>query len=111
MSKQDFTQVKIGVVGAGAMGQGIAQVALTGGMNVRLFDAREDGAKHGLETIFKRIDRLVEKDRLDAPDAEHFKSNASVAGSLGDFADCDVVIEAIFEDLELKQNLFDELED
>ncbi|MGI9480935.1 MAG: 3-hydroxyacyl-CoA dehydrogenase [Hyphomicrobiales bacterium] len=101
----------IGVVGAGAMGQGIAQVALTGGMNVIIHDARPGGAKEGLDTVFKRLDRLVEKERISGEDAEAMKGRAKAASGMADFAGCDVVVEAIFEDLDLKREIFAELEE
>lgn len=110
MSGREEAGLTVGVIGAGAMGQGIVQVALTGGMNVIVHDARPGGAEAGLETVFKRLDRLVEKERLDAPEAEAMKANAKPASGMADFAPCDVVIEAVFEDLELKQSIFAELE-
>ncbi|MGI9373369.1 MAG: 3-hydroxyacyl-CoA dehydrogenase [Hyphomicrobiales bacterium] len=110
MSGREESGLTVGVIGAGAMGQGIAQVALTGGMNVIVHDARQGGAQTGLETVFKRLDRLVEKERLDAPEAEAMKANAQAANGMADFAACDVVIEAVFEDLDLKQKIFAELE-
>lgn len=108
----DFAQddLLIGVVGAGAMGQGIAQVALQGGLRVVLHDTRPGGAAEAAETVLARLERLVEKGQL-APDAvAGMRARLTVAGGLEAFADCAAVIEAVFEDLEVKQALFQELE-
>ena len=70
MKPVDAADYTIAVIGAGAMGQGIAQVAVQGGVKTLLFDARPGGAEAGREQIMKRIDRLVEKDRISADDAK-----------------------------------------
>ena len=100
----------IGVIGAGAMGQGIVQVALQGGLNVILHDARDGGARAGRDAVYGRLNRLVEKGRLESGEAEAMQTRVTVASSLEDFASCDVVVEAVFEDLELKQEIFTTLE-
>ncbi len=101
---------RVGVAGAGAMGQGIAQVGLMGGMNVIVQDAKAGAAAAAAEQVFARLDRLVEKQRLTAPDVAAMKDRLVVADAIGSFADCDTVIEAVFEDLEVKQTLFREIE-
>lgn len=100
----------IGVVGAGAMGQGIAQVSATGGMRVLLYDANQQGAEAGRTAICGRIERLAEKGRIEASEAEVMCGRIEVVATLSRFAECHAVVEAIFEDLEIKQNLFAELE-
>jgi 3-hydroxybutyryl-CoA dehydrogenase len=107
----DDPDLQVGVVGAGAMGQGIAQVAATGGTHVRLYDADRNNADTARATICNRIDRLVEKGRIEPADAEHMCERLQVVDTLDEFAHCDVVIEAIFEDLEIKQKLFMDLEE
>ncbi len=102
---------RLGVIGAGAMGQGIVQVALQGGVSVILFDAREGGAESGRAGVFARLERLVEKGKFAGDDLSKAEDNFTAAGQLSDFADCDAIVEAVFEDLEVKQNLFAELED
>ncbi|WP_018698864.1 3-hydroxyacyl-CoA dehydrogenase [Amorphus coralli] len=104
----DYT---VGIVGAGVMGQGIAQVTLAGGMRAIIFDAKDGAAAAGQAEVFKRIDRLVEKDRLSAADADTQKARLSVAASLADFAGCDTVVEAVVEKLEVKRQIFGDLED
>ena len=93
----DFT---IAVVGAGAMGQGIVQVCLQGGMNVILNDARAGGAAAGAELVKGRLDRSVEKGRLEAADAAEMKSRLTASDDLDSVAPADTVVEAVFEDLE-----------
>ncbi|MEW5421411.1 3-hydroxyacyl-CoA dehydrogenase [Amorphus sp. 3PC139-8] len=100
----------VGVVGAGVMGQGIAQVALAGGMRAVIFDAKEGAAEAGRGEVFKRIDRLVEKGQLDQAAAETQKGRLSVASSLSDFSGCDTVVEAVVENLDVKRKIFGELE-
>ena len=99
-----------GVVGCGAMGQGIAQVSAQGGARTILYDAREGGAAAAQQRIGGHIDRMAEKGRVSADEAEAAKGRLEVAGDLAGLADCDAVIEAIFEDLDAKQKLFRELE-
>ncbi len=103
--------VHLGVVGAGAMGQGIAQVAVSGGISVSVFDAKQGMAEAGLASVAKRLGRLVEKDRMTAQQAGAAKARGRAVAGLADLADCDVVIEAVFEDLELKQDIFGQLEE
>ncbi len=101
----------LGVVGAGAMGQGIVQVALQSGLHVILHDAREGGAAAGRDAVIARLNRLVEKDRLEAGEVADMQTRVTVASGLEDFSPCNAVIEAIFENLELKQEIFKQLEE
>jgi len=100
----------LGVVGAGPMGAGIAQIGLTSGMTVVLIDLDRDALARAAKDIEARIARMVEKGQL----AEGFVADAMarlvLAESLADYAPCDAVIEAIVERLEPKQALFAELE-
>ncbi|MFF0163178.1 3-hydroxyacyl-CoA dehydrogenase [Streptomyces sp. NPDC005263] len=101
----------VAVVGAGTMGQGIAQVALVAGHTVRLYDAMPGRAREAADAIGARLDRLVEKDRLGAADRDAARSRLLPAGSIADLADCSLVMEAVLERLDVKQELFRELED
>lgn len=100
----------VGVVGLGAMGQGIAQVSVTGGMRTLLYDAKDGAAEAGRTQVIKRLDRLVEKQRLSADAAEAMKQNLVLADRIADFAACDTVVEAVVEDLEVKHKVFADLE-
>jgi 3-hydroxybutyryl-CoA dehydrogenase len=104
----------IGVVGAGAMGSGIAQVAATAGHRVILGDMNASAVGRARAAIGKSLAREVEKGRMDEPAARALLSRIHDAGELSQhytaFADCGIVIEAILEDLDTKRALFRALE-
>ena len=100
----------VGVIGAGAMGRGIAQVAAVGGCAVKLFDADAAAAKNAVDFIGKMLDRAVERGRMEAADAETARGNVEIVESVAGLAPCAVVIEAVVEDLEVKRRVFAELE-
>ncbi|MER5379245.1 3-hydroxyacyl-CoA dehydrogenase [Streptomyces sp. NPDC002688] len=101
----------VAVVGTGTMGQGIAQVALVAGHPVRLYDAAPGRAEAAAEAIGARLDRLVAKDRLTGADRDAARARLHAATSLTDLADCVLVVEAVLEQLDAKQQLFSALED
>ncbi|MFT7626442.1 MAG: 3-hydroxybutyryl-CoA dehydrogenase [Ulvibacter sp.] len=101
---------KVGIIGSGTMGSGIAQVAATSGCSVKLYDTNQaalDKAKASLEKI---LNRLIEKGRIDADEKNRIQSNIQYVDSLKDLADSDLTIEAIIENLEIKKKVFQELE-
>jgi 3-hydroxybutyryl-CoA dehydrogenase len=105
----------VGIVGAGAMGSGIAQVAATAGHRVMLYDTRADAASRAVEGIRKALDRQVEKQKLSGDKARAITSRICVVegkatDDLSAFAECGLVIEAIVEDLGVKRDLFAVLE-
>ncbi|MFB7332296.1 3-hydroxyacyl-CoA dehydrogenase [Streptomyces adustus] len=100
----------VAVVGTGTMGQGIAQVALVAGHTVRLYDAVPGRASAAAEAIGARLDRLVEKDRLGAADRDAARARLRPAEELADLADCALVVEAVLERLDAKQELMRDLE-
>ena len=102
---------RIGVVGAGQMGQGIAQVAAQSGLDVLLVDAAPDFAQNGVAKIKKQLDRLVEKAKLDGPARDAAVHRLRAVGKHGDLLECDVVVEAAPEKEELKLALFKSLGD
>jgi 3-hydroxybutyryl-CoA dehydrogenase len=101
----------VAVVGTGTMGQGIAQVALVAGHPVRLFDAVPGRAGEAAAAIASRLDRLVEKERLSPADRDAARDRLTPVGSLSDLAECGLVVEAVLERLDVKQQLFGELEE
>ncbi|MEU3284431.1 3-hydroxyacyl-CoA dehydrogenase [Streptomyces longwoodensis] len=101
----------VAVVGTGTMGQGIAQVALVAGHPVRLYDAVPDRAREAAAAIGARLDRLVEKGRLTAADRDAARARLRPADDLAELADCALVVEAVLERLDVKQELFRALED
>ncbi|MER5292420.1 3-hydroxyacyl-CoA dehydrogenase [Streptomyces pharetrae] len=101
----------VAVVGTGTMGQGIAQVALVAGHPVRLHDAVPGRAREAAAAIGARLDRLVEKGRMTAADRDAARARLTPADGIADLADCALVVEAVLERLDVKQDLFRELED
>ncbi|MGH4035156.1 3-hydroxyacyl-CoA dehydrogenase [Actinomycetota bacterium Odt1-20B] len=101
----------VAVVGTGTMGQGIAQVALVAGHPVRLYDAVPGRAQEAVVAITGRLDRLVEKGRLTAGDRDAAIARITPAESLADLAGCGLVVEAVLEQLDVKQRLFQDLEE
>lgn len=100
----------LGIVGTGAMGRGIAQIAALGGVQVLLHDAREGAAGEARDFVCKMVDRLVEKGRLDEHAATAAKERLKIVSETADLAPAHVIIEAIIERLDAKQELFRELE-
>ncbi|MGE0637967.1 MAG: 3-hydroxyacyl-CoA dehydrogenase NAD-binding domain-containing protein [Bacteroidia bacterium] len=102
--------IKVGVIGSGAMGSGIAQVASTAGHSVVIYDTNKSAlekAKLGLDSTLKK---LVEKQKISEQKATEISSLITYADDLKSFADCGLIIEAVIENLEVKQKLFSELE-
>ena len=100
----------IGVVGSGAMGTGIAQVAAVAGHTVLLFDARDGAAQAACDSIRKVLTMLVDKGRMNSEQATAAVSRLHAASSLSEFKQSALVVEAIVENLEMKQQLFTSLE-
>ncbi|MFE0476585.1 3-hydroxyacyl-CoA dehydrogenase [Streptomyces sp. NPDC058947] len=101
----------VAVVGTGTMGQGIAQVALVAGHPVRLYDALPGRAGQAADAIGARLDRLVEKERLTAADRDAARARLLPAETLAELTDCALVVEAVLERLDVKQELFRALEE
>jgi 3-hydroxybutyryl-CoA dehydrogenase len=99
----------IAVVGAGTMGAGIAQLGCLGGMRTRLYDPVDEARERGAETIRGHLGRGAERGRWSAEDADAAAGRLEVVDSLAALADCELVIEAAPESLELKRELFAEL--
>tara|TARA_B110000977_G_C11076115_1_gene491234 strand:+ start:1278 stop:2441 length:1164 start_codon:yes stop_codon:yes gene_type:complete len=100
----------VGIIGSGTMGSGIAQVAATSGCLVKIYDTNRaalDKAKASLEKI---LNRLIEKGRIDSDEKNRIQSHIQYVDSLKDLADSDLTIEAIIENLEIKKQVFQELE-
>jgi 3-hydroxybutyryl-CoA dehydrogenase len=108
----DFSRSDLigGVVGAGTMGRGIAQVLAQGGARTLLYDAQPGSAEKAKASIAQSLSKLVEKGRMSAADAEAVTARIEVAPGLEAFKPCHVVVEAIVEDLEAKRKLFGALE-
>jgi 3-hydroxybutyryl-CoA dehydrogenase len=100
----------VGVIGAGTMGNGIAQVFAQSGFAVRLFDAAPGTVDRAFKTIEKSLAKFVDKGRLTSEDAMATRARLTSAASLEDFADVDYVVEAVVESLEVKREIFGALD-
>src|SRR5437660_183371 len=92
----------VAVIGTGAMGAGIAEVAARAGHAVRLHDARPEAAARAVEDLARRLDRDVTRGRLDRTEARAVLARVRVVDRLDNLAGCGVVVEAVVEDLEVK---------
>jgi len=101
---------RIGVVGAGTMGNGVAQTFAVAGFPVVMRDLNQAALDRGMKTIKKSLDRMASKGKISAQDAEQAVGRIRPTTSMGDFADCDLVVEAILENLEIKSKLIQELD-
>ena len=101
---------RIGVVGAGQMGHGIALVAAEAGFNVVLRDIKKEYVDKGLRRMEKFLDRSIEKGKLTAEEKKEILDRVEGTTKLEDLKDVDLVIEAIFENVEAKKELFKELD-
>ncbi|HEX6490066.1 MAG TPA: 3-hydroxyacyl-CoA dehydrogenase family protein [Gaiellaceae bacterium] len=101
---------KVGVVGLGTMGAGIAQVSVQAGFETVGRELSEELAARGRSTIEHYLGRAVEKGRLQAEEREAALGRLTLTTDLADLADCDLVIEAVLEELELKREIFRELD-
>jgi 3-hydroxybutyryl-CoA dehydrogenase len=99
-----------GVAGAGTMGRGIAQVLAQAGVRTLVFDAQPGAAAKARDAIAQALAKLVEKGRLTAADVQAILGRIGIAGALEEFAPCQVVVEAIIEELGAKQQLLSALE-
>lgn len=100
---------KIGVVGAGTMGQGIACAFALSGYEVTVCDIKIEWAKNGIEKIASSLDKLVQKEKMTSDKASSVKANLN-AGVYNDLKDADVIVEAILETMDAKKSLFSELD-
>jgi len=104
---QDFQTV--GVIGAGQMGSGIAQVCAAAGYEIRLQDIGEEPLQKGVESIKRNLDRQVQKSRLSEAERKGILNRISTDISLESLFDCDLVIEAATENEEIKRAIFQQL--
>ncbi len=100
----------LGIVGSGAMGRGIAQIAALGGLTVRLFDTQPQALTAAHDYLSETLDKLASKGKILSSDADAALARVHLAHDMGELADCDVVIEAIVEKLDVKRELFRALE-
>ena len=100
----------IGVVGAGTMGNGIAQVAARGGYDVILHDVQEEFLQRGLTAIDKSLQRDVQKERLTVEEKQQVQGRIHTTTDLASFSEASLVIEAVVENLAIKTEVFKSLD-
>lgn len=100
----------VGVIGAGTMGQGIANAFATAGYNVTVCDIKIEWAQNGINKIGAKLDKLVSREKITSEKAEGIKANLT-AGEYKDLADCDLIVEAVLEKMEIKKDLFKTLDE
>jgi len=98
------------VIGAGIMGNGIVQVSAEAGYNVTMMDIKEEFVSKGLASIEKNLDRKVKKGTIQESDKAAVMSRIKTTLDMKDAGDADMVIEAAPEELELKKNIFKQLD-
>ena len=102
---------KVGVCGAGLMGNGIAQTAASAGFDVVLMEVADEPLQRGMKTIAKSLDKFVEKQKLSQEERDAAYGRIKATTSVADLKDCDLVIEAIVENVDIKTSLFQQLDD
>lgn len=102
--------MNIAIIGSGTMGSGIAQVAATSGCAVKLFDTCDDVLAKSKTNLEKTLSKLVEKGKIDIIEKTRISNNITYVNNLSELSNSDLVIEAIIENLEIKQKLFFDLE-
>lgn len=102
---------KIGVIGAGQMGNGISQVAAQSGFDVVMYDVRETSLDQGLKSISGSCDRLIKKTTMTEEQKKTLLEKIKTSTQITDLADCDFIIEAATENIELKLNIFRQLDE
>lgn len=101
----------IGVVGAGAMGSGIAQVAAEAGFNVKIYDVAPNAAEKAFAKLQKSWQKAVDKEKITADVMKDRVALVGIAADLADFKDCDLVVEAVAENLDVKNAVFSKLDE
>ncbi|MFS4432098.1 3-hydroxyacyl-CoA dehydrogenase NAD-binding domain-containing protein [Chryseobacterium sp. S90] len=102
--------MNIGIIGAGTMGIGIAQVAATNGCKVWVYDANAKQVETATVGLEKTLTKLVDKQKISGEKMTEILANISIATELKDFKDCELIIEAIIENKDIKTKVFTELE-
>ncbi|MBW1811876.1 MAG: 3-hydroxybutyryl-CoA dehydrogenase, partial [Deltaproteobacteria bacterium] len=101
---------KIGIVGAGQMGAGIAQVAASCGLDTWICDISDELIQKGLDGIAKNLKRMVSKEKIDSDEADAIMKRIHKAPGLGDLAEANLVVEAATEREALKLEIFEKLD-
>lgn len=104
------TDMKIGILGSGSMGSGIAQIAATAGHEVILYDKNKEALTKTSKNLRRILNRLVEKGRIDDAAANAIFGRIYLVNNMNAYAECGLIIEAIVENLEIKKSVFQQME-
>ena len=105
-----MTIQRVGILGSGIMGSGIAEVAAKAGFEVVLRSRQQASADAMVASLEKSLAKQVERGKLEQAEADAVRARVSATDHLGDLVDCDLVLESVVEDLEVKKALFAELD-
>jgi len=101
---------KIGIIGAGVMGTDLAQMTAESGFSVRLYDSSEKKLKDALSTIESRLHRYEKKQRITSAERESIIAQIKTVNNISEFSDSDIILEAVYEDLSVKKEVFAQLD-
>jgi 3-hydroxybutyryl-CoA dehydrogenase len=102
---------KVFVVGSGLMGGGIAQVTAFAGYQVKMHDIKEEFTAKGMEAIKASLGKFLSKEKITQEQHDAALANLTTTTDLGDASDCDLVVEAVFENLDVKKEVFGKLDE
>ena len=101
----------IGVIGAGTMGNGIAQTAASAGFDVVMCDVKQEFVDRGLQNILKSLDRFVKKETITEADKQQYLGRIKTTTDLNDLKDCSLIVEAATENFDIKKQIFEQLDE
>ena len=110
MVSSDLKIEKIGVIGAGTMGNGIAHVSALSSFDTVLVDVKDEFVQRGFDTIQKNMDRQVKKEKITQPELEASMNRITLSTDYNQLSACDLIIEAATENKDIKLNIFKELD-
>jgi 3-hydroxybutyryl-CoA dehydrogenase len=110
MVSSDLKIEKIGVIGAGTMGNGIAHVSALSGFHTVLVDVKDEFVQGGFDTIYKNMHRQVKKEKISQPELEASMNRITLSTDYNQLSACDLIIEAATENKDIKLNIFKELD-
>ncbi len=102
---------KIGIVGAGTMGNGIAQTAASNDFQVVMCDIKEEFVERGVQNVSKSLDRFVKKEKITEEDKNSILGRINTTTNLDDLNDCDLIVEAASENFDIKKEIFTKLDE
>ncbi len=103
--------MNVAIIGAGTMGSGIAQVAATAGCSVKLYDTKKEALQKSEDALEKILRKITDKGKISEDEKNRIQGNIAYVNSMDNLSDADLTIEAIIEDIDIKQKIFRQLEE